>query len=134
MLCAPEQAAAVEHLTGLAEWQAPAAGMFLWLRLLGVRDADDILDALRDAGVVIVPGEGSSVLGSCFAMAKRQTTCVCNAAAGLTVHALSPVPPDLPQVGSEWAGPEPPSGRTIVGYLLLSCIFQVFLCLESTQQ
>ncbi len=32
--------------------------MFLWLRLAGVRDAGDILDALRDAGVIIVPGEG----------------------------------------------------------------------------
>ena len=30
----------------------------LWLRLAGVRDAGDMLDALRDAGVIIVPGEG----------------------------------------------------------------------------
>ncbi len=52
----PEQAAAEENLAGLAEWQAPAAGMFLWLRLLRVRDADDILEQLKAASVVVVPG------------------------------------------------------------------------------
>jgi kynurenine/2-aminoadipate aminotransferase len=50
------QAAAERHLVGLAEWQAPAAGMFLWLRLLGIPDARSILDALKDSGVVLVPG------------------------------------------------------------------------------
>jgi len=50
------QAAAEEHLTGLADWTRPAAGMFLWLKLLTVQDADEILDNLKDAGVVIVPG------------------------------------------------------------------------------
>lgn len=50
------QAAAERHLAGLAEWQPPAAGMFLWLRLLGIPDARSILDALKDSGVVLVPG------------------------------------------------------------------------------
>ena len=49
-------AAAEEHLTGLANWTRPAAGMFLWLKLLTVSDADEILDNLKDAGVVVVPG------------------------------------------------------------------------------
>ena len=50
------QAAAEEHLSGLADWSRPAAGMFLWLKLLTVADADEILDKLKDAGVVVVPG------------------------------------------------------------------------------
>ena len=50
------QAAAEEHLSGLAEWTRPAAGMFLWLRLLTVADADEILEKLKDVGVVVVPG------------------------------------------------------------------------------
>ena len=56
IFCVPVQAAAEEHLSGLAEWQAPSAGMFLWLRLLGVRDADDVLGELKAASVVVVPG------------------------------------------------------------------------------
>jgi DNA-binding transcriptional MocR family regulator len=28
-------AAAVEHLSGVAEWEAPAAGMFMWFKLTG---------------------------------------------------------------------------------------------------
>jgi kynurenine/2-aminoadipate aminotransferase len=50
------QAAAKEHLAGLAKWQPPSAGMFLWLRILGVPDAGAILGTLRDAGVILVPG------------------------------------------------------------------------------
>lgn len=50
------QAAAERHLAGLVEWQPPAAGMFLWLRLLHVPDARTILDALKASGVVLIPG------------------------------------------------------------------------------
>lgn len=50
------QAAAEEHLSGLAAWTRPAAGMFLWLRLLTVADADEILEKLKEMGVVVVPG------------------------------------------------------------------------------
>lgn len=49
-------AAAAEELAGLAEWAPPAAGMFLWLRLVGVRDATELAPALRAAGVSLVPG------------------------------------------------------------------------------
>ena len=46
-----------KHLAGLAEWNAPSAGMFLWIRLLaGVTDADQIFELLKDARVVVVPG------------------------------------------------------------------------------
>ena len=52
-----DRARADKHLTGLAEWNAPSAGMFLWLRLLaGVTDADQIFELLKDARVVVVPG------------------------------------------------------------------------------
>ena len=54
------QAAAEQHLTGLADWTQPAAGMFLWLKLLVVSDADEILDKLKDAGVVVVPGNAAT--------------------------------------------------------------------------
>ena len=48
---------AEKHLAGLAEWFAPSAGMFMWVKLLaGIRDADQILELLKDAKVVIVPG------------------------------------------------------------------------------
>lgn len=52
------QAAADEHLQNgvLAEWQPPIAGMFLWLKLLVVPDADAILSSLKDVGVILVPG------------------------------------------------------------------------------
>ena len=59
------QAAVEEHLTGLADWTRPAAGMFLWLKLLTVSDADEILDKLVDAGVVVVPGTRCSLNPSC---------------------------------------------------------------------
>ncbi|EFN56794.1 hypothetical protein CHLNCDRAFT_144288 [Chlorella variabilis] len=49
-------AAARRHLEGLAEWREPRAGMFMWLRLLGVEDASDIQEELREARVVVVPG------------------------------------------------------------------------------
>jgi kynurenine/2-aminoadipate aminotransferase len=48
--------AAVQELTGLAEWRRPAAGMFLWLKLLGVADADKVLERLKAQRVVLLPG------------------------------------------------------------------------------
>jgi hypothetical protein len=49
--------AAVEHLTGLAEWTAPVAGMFAWFKLGGgIRDADEVLEHLKEEKVVVVPG------------------------------------------------------------------------------
>ena len=49
--------AAEEHLAGLAEWQEPQAGMFAWLKLCGgIKDADEILDKLKEEKVVVVPG------------------------------------------------------------------------------
>ncbi|CAL8471435.1 g10977 [Coccomyxa elongata] len=57
------QTAAQRHLAGLAEWQPPAAGMFLWVRLVQIPDARSILDSLKDAGVVVVPGRFCHSLG-----------------------------------------------------------------------
>ena len=36
-------ASAKAHLAGLAEWEVPSAGMFVWLRLLGVSDTDALI-------------------------------------------------------------------------------------------
>lgn len=54
---------AEEHLHGLAEWQQPQAGMFAWMKLGGaIRDADQILDKLKEEKVVVVPGQQSLLL------------------------------------------------------------------------
>ena len=48
----------VQHLRGLASWLPPQAGMFMWMKLEGaVKDADDIIDALQDEKVAVVPGK-----------------------------------------------------------------------------
>merc|ERR1712188_16966 len=36
-------AAAEKHLTGLAEWSVPNAGMFVWIKLLGIKDSFDLI-------------------------------------------------------------------------------------------
>lgn len=51
------QQAAEKHLTGLAEWQAPRAGMFLWLKLLGVKDSWVVFEKMKEVKVVVVPGD-----------------------------------------------------------------------------
>ncbi|XP_063042457.1 kynurenine/alpha-aminoadipate aminotransferase, mitochondrial [Engraulis encrasicolus] len=44
-------------LTGLAEWHAPAAGMFLWIRLKGVADTQQlIMEKALEKEVLLVPG------------------------------------------------------------------------------
>ena len=48
--------AADKHLKGLAEWDTIVSGMFLWLRLTGIKDVNDILPDLQAAGVIVVPG------------------------------------------------------------------------------
>jgi kynurenine/2-aminoadipate aminotransferase len=50
--------AADQHLKGLAEWEEPVAGMFLWVKVTvdGVSDLEDMLELLRDNKVVVVPG------------------------------------------------------------------------------
>lgn len=56
--------AAEQHLKGLATWVPPQGGMFLWLALgAGITDADEILDLLADARVVVVPGRICHALG-----------------------------------------------------------------------
>lgn len=46
-----------EQLAQYAEWTAPRAGMFLWLKLSQVDDAMDIFEELKAAKVVVVPGD-----------------------------------------------------------------------------
>ena len=48
---------AVQYLQGLANWLLPQAGMFMWMKLEGgVKDADEIIDALKEEQVAVVPG------------------------------------------------------------------------------
>lgn len=47
----------VQELAGVAEWVAPCAGMFLWLRVLQPpRDESALVAAMRRHKVVVVPG------------------------------------------------------------------------------
>mmetsp|Transcript_1187 Transcript_1187/g.3548 ORF Transcript_1187/g.3548 Transcript_1187/m.3548 type:complete len:556 (-) Transcript_1187:3167-4834(-) len=56
--------AASQELAGLAEWHAPRAGMFLWIKLLQPpRDESALVAALRDHKVVVVPGRIGHVRG-----------------------------------------------------------------------
>lgn len=56
---------AARHLAGVAEFEPPRAGMFLWVRLLpvvpagggdGVVDGDRVVGRAADLGVAVVPG------------------------------------------------------------------------------
>ena len=50
---------AEKQLSKYAEWTAPRAGMFLWLKLTQVDDSMDIFEELKAAKVVVVPGDPS---------------------------------------------------------------------------
>eukprot|EP01062_Namystynia_karyoxenos_P036806 TRINITY_DN26803_c0_g1_i1.p1 TRINITY_DN26803_c0_g1~~TRINITY_DN26803_c0_g1_i1.p1 ORF type:complete len:422 (+),score=115.23 TRINITY_DN26803_c0_g1_i1:89-1354(+) len=53
-----------KHLTGLAEWDPPAAGMFAWLKLLGCSDTLDLIERrAKEEKVLLVPGEVFYPLG-----------------------------------------------------------------------
>ena len=48
--------AADRHLTGLAEWTTPTAGMFAWIKLNGVEDSEQlIMQKAIDEKVLMVP-------------------------------------------------------------------------------
>ncbi|ESO02291.1 hypothetical protein HELRODRAFT_65967, partial [Helobdella robusta] len=44
------------RLKGLAEWHEPVAGMFLWMRLLGMNDTKKIEQKAKEKKVLFVPG------------------------------------------------------------------------------
>jgi len=49
--------AAEKHLTGLAEWDEPKAGMFIWMKLNGIEDTQSLIEEkAREANVLLVPG------------------------------------------------------------------------------
>jgi len=49
--------AADKHLTGLAEWNVPNAGMFVWIRVFGVDDTEQLIkEQAVNAKVLLVPG------------------------------------------------------------------------------
>ncbi|ROT65342.1 hypothetical protein C7M84_016696 [Penaeus vannamei] len=51
--------AAEKHLTGLCEWNVPQGGMFLWIKVLGVKDTEDmLLERGAARHVLLVPGKG----------------------------------------------------------------------------
>ena len=49
--------AAEKHLTGLAEWTVPTAGMFSWIKLNNINDSMELIQSKAvDAKVLFVPG------------------------------------------------------------------------------
>ena len=55
--------AADRHLQGLAEWNVPEAGMFLWLKLLEVDDSKVLIEEkAAQANILLVPGQAFSPL------------------------------------------------------------------------
>ena len=58
-------ASAERHLTGLARWTVPTAGMFVWLELLGVDDSHALItEHAVSAKVLLVPGTSFMPCGS----------------------------------------------------------------------
>lgn len=50
-------AACRRHLEGLCHWEIPEFGMFLWLQVVGIKDASALVDDLiENHGVALVPG------------------------------------------------------------------------------
>ncbi|XP_063876667.1 kynurenine/alpha-aminoadipate aminotransferase, mitochondrial-like isoform X1 [Scylla paramamosain] len=47
--------AATKHLTGLCEWRVPN-GMFLWLKVLGLKDVTETVNVCCSKGLLFVPG------------------------------------------------------------------------------
>lgn len=49
--------AADRHLKGLAEWSIPSAGMFVWMKLLGIEDSSDLIrNKAVEKKLLLVPG------------------------------------------------------------------------------
>jgi len=58
-------AAADKHLTGLATWTPPTAGMFVWFKLIGVSDSWPLIkEKALDKKVILVPGQSFEVPGT----------------------------------------------------------------------
>lgn len=58
-------AAADKWLSGLAEWHAPKAGMFLWIKVKGISDTKELIEKKAiEREVLLVPGNSFYVDGS----------------------------------------------------------------------
>lgn len=72
--------AAEKWLTGLAEWNVPMAGMFLWIKLIGIQDTRDmIMKKALEKEVLFVPGDvfqvndgKSQFVRACFSMCSEE--------------------------------------------------------------
>ncbi|XP_071116958.1 kynurenine/alpha-aminoadipate aminotransferase, mitochondrial-like [Haliotis cracherodii] len=49
-------AIAQKHLKGLAEWSPPAGGMFIWMKLLGVKSSQPVVQRVIEKGAVLMAG------------------------------------------------------------------------------
>ncbi len=60
---------AARHLTGLAEWNVPEAGMFVWIKLLNITDSFELISThavkkkvLLVPGTAFMPNGGAALL------------------------------------------------------------------------
>jgi len=53
---------AKQHLTGIATWNTPSAGMFLWIKLNGVKDTKELIQKKAvEKKVILLPGTAFTV-------------------------------------------------------------------------
>ncbi|PIK44361.1 putative kynurenine/alpha-aminoadipate aminotransferase, mitochondrial isoform X2 [Apostichopus japonicus] len=69
--------AADKWLTGLAEWNVPTGGMFLWMKLPGVQDTKDmIMKKAMKKEVLFVPGDVFDISEGTSLIIRLATLCV----------------------------------------------------------
>ena len=57
--------AAEKHLTGLAKWATPSAGMFIWFELFSVKDSMALISSKAvEAKILFIPGQSCSPTNS----------------------------------------------------------------------
>jgi len=79
-----------KHLTGLAEWNVPSAGMFFWIKLLNVTDSFSLInEKARTAKVLLVPGQVFSCYGEKSPYVRASFSAVTPADADIAIGRLA---------------------------------------------
>jgi len=84
--------AAQRHLTGLAEWDVPEAGMFLWMNLAcsGINDTMSMIETkAAEAKVLLVPGQSFSPTNSKSSFVRASFSTASNQEMELAVQRLA---------------------------------------------
>ena len=82
--------AAERHLKGLAKWNIPEAGMFLWFQLLGIDDTKTLIETkAAEANVLLVPGQAFSPLNQPSSYARASFSTASNEEMDLAMERLA---------------------------------------------